>query len=69
MPLARIGDQGLSTLVLQAQYLIIQHRVTAGWRAASPKGPLCFQKHGTVSSDVKIDAKEEERPQDDGKCR
>ena len=54
MPLAR--NQGLSTLVLQAEYLILRHRVTAGWRAASPKGPLYFQKHGTASSDVKIDA-------------
>ena len=67
MPLAR--DQGLSTLVPQAEYLILKHRVTAGWRVASPKGPLCFQKPGTASSDVKIDAKKEERPQDDGKCR
>jgi hypothetical protein len=54
MPLAR--NQGLSTQVLQAEYPILKHRVTAGWRAASPKGPLDFQKHGTASSDVKIDA-------------
>jgi hypothetical protein len=31
-------------------------------------GSLYFQKHGTTSSEVKIDAKEEERPQDDSKC-
>jgi len=54
MPLAR--DQGISTLVLQALCLIMQHRFTAGWRTASPKGPLYFQKHGTASTDVKIDA-------------
>lgn len=54
MPLAR--DQGLSTLVLQAEYLILKHRVTAGRGGASPKGPLCSQKHGAASSDVKIDA-------------
>src|SRR5665213_2336183 len=42
MPLAR--DQGLSTLVLQALCLIMQHRVTAGWRAANPKGRDCCHK-------------------------
>jgi hypothetical protein len=41
------------------------YRVASGLRTANSLGPLCFYEIGTDSSDVKIYAKKEKRPQDD----